>query len=106
MKLTHTFEPTPHFHRIPTVSTTNYGRYFFFRDDGVVFVGDNEFDAIEVRSSLGVPIKILFEDMQDAFRLGIAVGVLREKAFNGLIQSDCDVQAVFSNDPTLPRLEA
>ena len=106
MQLNYTFEPTPHFHRIPTVSTFNYGRYFYFRDDGVVFVGDNEFDAVELRSTLGVPIKILFEDMQDAFRLGIAVGVLREKAFQGLLHSDCEVQAEFSNDPTLPRMEA
>lgn len=106
MQLTHSFEPTPHFHRIPTVSTTNYGRYFYFRDDGVVFVGDNEFDAVEVRSSLGVAIKILFEDMQDAFRLGIAVGVLREKAFNGELENDCEVQAIKENDPTLPVLEA
>jgi hypothetical protein len=97
MQITTTFEPVPHFHRIPTVSTTNMGRYFYFRDDGVLFVGDNEYDAIEVRASLGVPVKILFEDMQDAFRLGIAVGVLREKQ-----HSDCETVLGKSYDPTLP----
>ena len=101
MQLSISFQETPHFHRLPTVSTTNYGRYFYFRDDGVLFVGDNEFDAVEVRASLGVPIKILFEDMQDAFRLGIAVGALRQ-----LEHHECESVSVTRNDPTMPVISA
>lgn len=99
MQLTQSFEPTPHFHRIQAASTTNYGRYFYLRDDGVLFVGDNEFEAKEVRATLGLPVRILFEDLQDAFRLGLAVGILREKG-----HSDCEVVLGLANDPTTVNL--
>ncbi len=99
MQLQQSYEQVPHFHRIPTMSTTNVGRFFYFRDDGVVFVGDNEYDAKEVRATFGTPIKILFEDIQDAFRLGLAVGTLRQMG-----NHDCDVLLGETNDPTLMKI--
>ncbi len=53
MQLQQSYEQVPHFHRIPTVSTTKVGRFFYFREDGVLFVGVNEYDAKEVRATLG-----------------------------------------------------
>ena len=85
MQLIQTYEPLPHFHRIKAVSTLNPGRYFYFRDDGILFIGDNEFDALEVQASLGLVDKILFEDIQDAFRLGVSVGILKT-----LGKSECE----------------
>ena len=76
-------EKKPHYHRIDAVSYN--GEHFYFRDDGVLFLGVDEWEAVEVQATLGKPTHILFEDLQDAFRLGIVVATLRS-----LEHSECE----------------
>lgn len=78
-------EEIPHYHKLEP-ATAQQGNKFWFRDDGVLFYGLNEFDAVEIRSSFGLNPRIIFEDLQDAFRLGLAVGQLRL-----INKSECEI---------------
>ena len=70
-------EAMPHYHRLQPAIRQQQDRAFFFRDDGVLFCGIDEWSAEELRAILGQKPDLNFEDIQDAFRLGMSVAWLR-----------------------------
>ena len=64
--------------------------YFYFDDSGSLFYGENEDEAVHVKASWAEPPKVSHHDVENAFRLGMAVAHISHMEQLPAIMKTCE----------------
>lgn len=64
--------------------------YFYFDDSGSLFYGENEDEAVHVKASWAEPPKTNYHDLENAFRLGMAIAHISHMENLPAIMKTCE----------------